>query len=105
MEYYNKFFLVEGFEFIKKKGLIRLYRIKNNKDIKKITIKYIQDIEIEKLYIDGKTVFNGFKGPISCITQSSTTGNILITCFDGNIYLFTKPNLEIFEKKEKNLKI
>ena len=40
--------------------------------------------------------FNGFKGPVTSIIQSNITGNILVSCFDGNIYLFTPPNLDYY---------
>ena len=38
--------------------------------------------------------FNEFSGAITSIIQSSLTGNILATCQDGNVYLFTPPNLK-----------
>ena len=38
----------------------------------------------------------GFKGPISCITQSSKDGKILVSCWDGNVYLFEKPNINYY---------
>ena len=50
-------------------------------------IKFLQDIEIDD------ENFEDFDGPISCITQSRITGNILITCYNGNVYLFTQPNM------------
>ena len=37
--------------------------------------------------------FKGFKGPISCIIHSSS-GVILVTCYDGNVYLFTPPKIQ-----------
>ena len=37
--------------------------------------------------------FKGFKGPISCIIQSSS-GGILVTCYDGNVYLFSPPKIK-----------
>ena len=43
--------------------------------------------------------------PITCITQSNISGNILITCWDGNIYLFKPPNIDFFlnlDKKKKS---
>ena len=42
--------------------------------------------------------FKGFKGPITCITQSINYEKILISCSDGNIYLFSEPELELLEK-------
>ena len=98
---YTKYFLVGGFDTLRKKGLIKLYKIKKNKNNKNITIEFIQNIETKLDNKDkGTKDFNGFRGPISCITQSLSTGNILITCFDGNVYLFANPNLDIL-KREK----
>ena len=42
--------------------------------------------------------FRGFEMEVSSITQSRTSGNILITCLDGNVYLFRPPNLGLFLK-------
>ena len=43
---------------------------------------------------ESNNTFNGFSGAITSIIQSSLTGNISATCQDGNVYLFTPPNLE-----------
>ena len=43
--------------------------------------------------------FKGFRGPITSIMQTSSSGNILVSCEDGNIYLFTMPNLDFFLSK------
>ena len=61
------------------------------------------DLEISKGYKDSNKLdsqtyqdlvcFKGFKGPISCIIQSST-GVILVTCYDGNVYLFSSPKIQ-----------
>ena len=40
--------------------------------------------------------FISFNGPITSIIQSSTTGNILVTCLDGKIYLLTPPNIDYY---------
>ena len=48
--------------------------------------------------------FDGFHGPITSIIQSSRTGNILATCYDGKVYLLTPPNIEYYllnENKDK----
>jgi hypothetical protein len=47
-----------------------------------------------------KQDFKGFRGPITSIIQSNITGNILITCYDGNIYLFSPPNLDFYLSNE-----
>ena len=57
----------------------------------------------KKLYQDRNT-FNGFSGPISSIIQSSYTGHILATCYDGHVYLLTPPNLEYYLNRDKQEK-
>ena len=51
-----------------------------------------------------KKNFKSFKGPISSIIQSKEKGNILITCWDGNVYLMTYPDIEYYLKCDKKLK-
>lgn len=53
-------------------------------------------IEYKKKKFKEYNTFYGFKGAVSSIIQSSLTGNILVSCFDGNIYLLTPPNLEYY---------
>ena len=84
----TEYILIGGFDRDKRQGCIKLYKIGINDD--HLIIKYIQDIYIEQ----GKN-FKGFNGQISSIVQSRTTGNIIITCWDGNVHLFKPPNLEI----------
>ena len=84
----TEYVLIGGFDRDKRQGCIKLYKIGINDD--HLIIKYIQDIYIEQ----GKN-FKGFNGQISSIVQSRTTGNIIITCWDGNVHLFKPPNLEI----------
>ena len=86
----TEFFFVGGFDPMKRMGCIKLYKIKYDKDSNKINIKYLIDIVTEN-----NDEFKGFDMDISCITQSRITGNFLITCLDGNIYLFKPPNLEL----------
>ena len=91
----TKYFLVGGFDSNKLKGLIKLYKINyNNSNFDLTNIEYIQDIVIKKEYKNKSNMFKGFKGPITCIIQSSNNGNILITCYDGNVYLFSPPNIK-----------
>ena len=85
------YFLVGGFELKRNKGMIKLYKIIYNKKFTETKIEYIQDIEI-----DQNNNFKGFKGPISSILQSKKNGNLLITSWDGNVYLFKPPNIEYF---------
>jgi len=96
----TNYFIVGGFDEDKREGIIKLYKIENNTNINEINIIYIQDIYIEK-----NNIFEGFQMPITCITQSNISGNILITCWDGNIYLFKPPNIDFFlnlDKKKKS---
>ena len=90
----TEFFLIGGFDPIKRIGCIKLYKIKYNKDNNNIYISYIIDIinkDINKM--------DEFEMDVSCITQSRITGNLLITCLNGKTYLFKPPNLELFRKK------
>ena len=90
----TEYILVGGFDNEKREGLIKLYKIEpdiTNKNILKL--KYLQDIDIEK-----NREFQGFDGKISCITQSTITGNILVTCWDGTVHMFRPPNLDYYMK-------
>ena len=96
----TEYFLVGGFELNKKKGIIKLFKIiyNDNNDNK---IEYLQDITFEQ---NIKNSFQYFKGPISSIVQSKEDGRIIITCWDGNIYLFSFPNIEYLLKYDKQFK-
>ena len=98
---YSEYVLVGGFDNYKKEGLIKLYKIIYNKDITKIKLEYIQDIQIDNIKDKKNKSFKKFKGPIGCITQLSD-GNILICNFDNNIYKFDKPYIEYIEQMEKD---
>ena len=90
----TEYFIVGGFDPDKRMGSAQLYRLKHDKENNNIKIKYLLDIGIKDKEID----FKGFDMPITCITQSKITGNFLINCLDGNIFLFRPPNLECFLK-------
>ena len=85
---YTKYILVCGFDSGKKKALIKLYQISFKKDIYDCEVIFIQDIIIKK-----NNIFKKFTMPITSITQSGVSGNILVTCSDGNAYLFNQPEL------------
>ena len=87
----SNYFFVGGYDLDKEVGKIKLYKIIYGEQVWKTTIKYIQDIEI-----DENDKFEDFKGPISCIIQSKATGHIIATCSNGNVYLFTSPNMEFY---------
>ena len=89
------FFLVGGFNEEKREGSIRLYKIINNENLNEIKIMYIQDIIIDN------DIFEGFQMPISCITQSTISGNIIISCWDGNVCLFKPPNIDYYLNSDK----
>ena len=86
----TEYMVVGGFDPDKRCGCMKLYKIKFDKKNKKIKIKYLFDLDTK----DDDTKFKGFKMDINCITQSKTTGNLLINCLDGSISLFKPPNLE-----------
>jgi hypothetical protein len=83
----SNLFLVGGFDKEKGDGVIKLYKLLENEKDDGAYIEYLQDIVIQDFR---------FEKPISCITQSNITGNILITCWDGNVYLFKPPNIDFF---------
>ena len=83
----SKYFLVGGFEKEKNIGAIKLYKLNYKKPNNKINIEYIQDIKFKD------NSFFKFKMPISSIIQSNKDGRILITCWDGKVYLFEYLNI------------
>ena len=95
----SDYFLVGGYDQMKGKGLIKLFKLNYKENIEDTTIEYIQDIDIEQ----GKN-FSGFKQPISCILQSKKNGKILVSCWDGNVHLFSRPNIYPLIKYEEIIK-
>ena len=91
------YFLVGGFHDDRREGMLKLFKVSHNIKFSDTKIQYLQDIKIED-----NNEFNGFEGPISCISQSDLIGNILITCWDGNIYLFKPTNIDFFLQMDKN---
>ena len=89
----TEYFLVGGFDPMKRIGCVKLYKIAYNERNDKINIKYLLDIETED--VDN---YMGFDTDVTCISQSKITGNLLITCLDGNVYLFKPINLQLFLK-------
>jgi len=84
----TRYFLVGGFDKIKGRGLIQLYKIINNGN--KLKISYINNVGINE---NNSKSFQGYIGPITCIIQSNNDGKIIASCYDEKIYLFEKPNL------------
>ena len=91
----TNFFLVGGFDQEIGYGLIKLYKAKFGINEKETYIEYVQDIVFEEAQI-----LKSFKGPISSIKQSKNEGNVLITCYDGKVYLLTLPNLEFYMSED-----
>ena len=87
----EKFILVAGFNTEIREGKIQLYKLKYNEKDSFYFIEYLQDIE----FLDNEE-FSGFDMSISCIHQTNLDGRLLIGSLDGNIYLFTKPNLDFY---------
>ena len=83
----KNYIFVGGYDNNLNQGLIKLYEIiyddNNNK------------IELTKLKFK-RNIYNlsNFKEPINCIIQSSKTGEIVVTSWDGTVNLFSKPNLD-----------
>ena len=89
----TKYILIGGFDKDKREGCIKLFKIESN-FMEKFEIKFMQDILVEQ-----SEIFKGFNAKISSIIQSKITGNILITCWDGNVHLFKPPNIDYYENK------
>ena len=93
----TNYFLAGGLEEEKRQGMIKLYKVEyNEKGNDKINIEYLQDIIIE-----AKDNFKGFDKNIICMTQCQSNGKILVSSSDGNLYLFSEPNLDYY--LEENL--
>ena len=89
------YFLIGGFDSVKKKGLIKLYKVIYGEEFNNIRIEFIQDIVLFK---------KRFNGPISCMTQSNLDGKILVTCWDGNIYLLDYADIRKYLEYDKQIK-
>ena len=128
---FTNYFFAGGFEVNKRTGAIKLFKLKM--DDKKILceIEFVVDIVLEnkiipKLVIIKEKIFDsdskkeknieyekledyyftGFKRNISSIIQTKKTRKILITCWDGNVYLFSEPNIILYlEEDNKNNKL
>ena len=84
--------MVGGFDNNLNQGLIKLYDIILYNEIELTELKFNRNIKD----------FSRFKQPISCIIQSTKTGEIVVTSWDGTINLFSKPNIEQLEQLEQN---
>ena len=91
--------MVGGFEKEKKRGIIKLFKVIYNYEKSESSIEFIQDIEIINQYDSNEFII--LKKPISCITQSSSDENLLVTCWDGNVYLLSSLNIEAYLNFDK----
>lgn len=80
------FLLVGGYDDNLNKGLVKIFEIIYDTNDK---------IELTKLKFR-RNAYNlsNSKQPINCIIQSSKTGEIIVTSWDGSVKLFKKPNLD-----------
>ena len=85
----TEYILVGGFDPDKREGCIKLFKIKYNNFEQNFEVQQVQGI-----FVDLSEHFKGFNGTISSIIQSKVTGNILVTCWDGNVHLFKPPNVD-----------
>ena len=101
--YDTNYLFVGGFNQEKGIGEIYLYKINYESPANNITINAIQEIILDK-----DNNFEGFNGAITSIIQTDDTGNFIISCSDGNIYLFSQANMNYFlfcdEEEKKGLK-
>ena len=91
----TEYFLAGGFDSDKKEGKIKLFEIIYGNEAWNTKIEFIQDIEFE----DDES-FRYFDGAINCIIQSKISGNIIICCENGKVYLFTPPNIDYYLKNK-----
>ena len=91
----TEYFFVGGFDEEKGEAVIQLYKAYYDNEENKISIEYLQDIEFDFKW---HSIFKG-QGSIISIQQSKINGNILVNCSSGNIYLFTKPNIQYYLKE------
>ena len=88
---YNDFLLVGGFDCAKGVGVLKLYKLIKNERAYNTKIEFILDITFED-----NEHFDGFELPINSIIQSKASENIIISSWDGKIYLLTPANLDFF---------
>ena len=89
----TNYVFIGGFDTQKGEGKIRLYQVID--DNKNKQIEFLQDIEFEY-----NEEFEGFQNPVTSIIQSTILGNILVTCMDGNVFLFSTPNIDYYLEEE-----
>ena len=97
----TNYFLAGGLEEEKKCGVIKLYKVQyNEKNKDKIKLEFLQDVEIET-----NDEFQGFNGDIVCMMQSQHNGKIFISSSDGQLALFSEPNLAYLKENQELKKL
>jgi len=96
----TNYFLAGGLDEERRQGIIKLYKIQyNEKDKKdKIKIEELQDIVIEN-----NDSFTGFNSNIECMIQCQSDGKIYVSSSDGNLALFSEPNLDYYLEENQIL--
>ncbi len=89
---YTDYFFVGGYDKGKSRGSIKLFKLIKSEN--NYSIEYIQDIDIEK-----SKKFKGFKDTINCIIQSKRKGDILVTSWDGGVYLLSPPKMDLLTRE------
>ena len=95
----TNYFLVGGFDIKKNKGIIKLFEICKKGADRIFVIEEVYDFSLEK-----NNKFKKFDGAISCIEQTKDKLNILVSCWNGKVYLFDAPNLDQILSWNSNLK-
>ena len=87
------YFFVGGFNLDKREGEIKLFKVIYSEKASDNKIEFVKDIEFER-----NKEFTGFEGAISYIMQTKieSNGYILISCYNGKVYLLTMPNLDYY---------
>ena len=90
----SAFIFVGGFDLNKRRGIIKIFKVKDENETE---IQFLQDIE----NIEDNNDSPLFDLPVNNIIQTKDSGKIIITTIDGKIYLFSKPNLDFYFKRPK----
>ena len=86
----TNYFLVGGFDKSEKEGMIKLFEI----NYKNFNIEFKQDIPFT--YKNENGFSKGFERNINCIIQLKSNGKILVSSWNGKIYLFSEPNIDFY---------
>jgi hypothetical protein len=90
----TNYFLVGGFDTEKREGMIKLYRLINTSDKSdkfSCHLEFLQDIVIEIT-----NDFDGFKRTVNCMLLTKYKRDLIVGCWDGNVYCFSEPNISYY---------